>query len=206
MPIVVNFEDKRDNGFGVAQKACTDCGDCITGCNVSAKNTPRVKYLPMAHRAGAEIYTQTKVELVEKLNNGGWKIHDAHYVNPKQKESFTLEASHVIIAAGSINSTEILLRSEMHGLRASPHLGSGFSGNGDFFGVSYNGDLPSFEAERQIGRPAEVPNVRRHYGAKHGGLRPILPHHRHGQPVDQSRARLKSLAFTAQFVQGEYGP
>jgi hypothetical protein len=101
-----------------------------------------MNYLPMAHRAGAEIYTQTKVEWVEKLNGGGWKIHGAHYARANQKELFTLDARHVILAAGSINSTEILLRSEMRGLRVSPRLGSGFSGNGDFFGVSYNGDLP----------------------------------------------------------------
>ncbi|MEO8592950.1 MAG: GMC family oxidoreductase [Candidatus Solibacter sp.] len=141
LPIAVNFEDRKDNGFGVEQKACTDCGDCVTGCNVSAKNTLNMNYLPMARRAGAEIYTQTKVEWVKRLDSGGWQIHGTHYLVKGREEKFTLEARNVILAAGSINSTEILLRSEMHGLRVSPRLGSGFSGNGDFFGVSYNGNL-----------------------------------------------------------------
>src|SRR5690606_22648784 len=30
--------------------------------------------------------------------------------------------------------------SEHHGLKVSPRLGSSFSSNGDFYGVSYNGD------------------------------------------------------------------
>ena len=47
----------------------------------------------------------------------------------------------MILSAGSLNSTEILLRSEMHGLSVSPALGTRFSGNGDFFGLAYNGDL-----------------------------------------------------------------
>ncbi len=46
----------------------------------------------------------------------------------------------MILSAGSLNSTEILLRSEMHGLTVSPALGTKFSGNGDFFGLAYNGD------------------------------------------------------------------
>ena len=47
----------------------------------------------------------------------------------------------MILSAGSLNSTEILLRSEMHGLSVSPALGTKFSGNGDFFGLAYNGDM-----------------------------------------------------------------
>jgi cholesterol oxidase len=101
-----------------------------------------MNYQPMARRAGAEIYTQTKVDWVEKLDSGGWRIHGSHYHDMNRRETFKLEARHVILAAGSINTTEILLRSEMHGLRVSPRLGSGFSGNGDFFGVCYNGNLP----------------------------------------------------------------
>src|SRR4029079_9021694 len=52
-----------------------------------------------------------------------------------------MEAQNVIVSAGSLNSTEILLRSEMHGLSVSPRLGSGFSGNGDFFGFAYKRDF-----------------------------------------------------------------
>ena len=44
---------------------------------------------------------------------------------------------HVFIIVGS---TEILLRSSAQGLSTSKMLGQRFGGDGDFFGVAYNGD------------------------------------------------------------------
>src|SRR5574341_1264352 len=56
--IAVNFKPDGPNAHGVPQKKCIDCGDCVTGCNVSAKNTLYMNYLPITRNAGAEIYTQ----------------------------------------------------------------------------------------------------------------------------------------------------
>jgi len=137
--INVNFTIDGKNPHGVDQKPCTNCGDCVTGCNVGAKNTLYMNYLPMASNAGTEIYTQTKVEWVEKLAGGGWRIHGVHVADNLSSQPFTLDAKNVVLSAGAINSPEILLRSEMHGLKVSPVLGTGFSGNGDFFGLAYNG-------------------------------------------------------------------
>ena len=137
--INVNFSIDGKNPYGVDQKPCTNCGDCISGCNVGAKNTLYMNYLPLARSAGTEIYTQTAVEWVEKLAAGGWRIHGSHVADDLSSQSFTLDAKNVVLAAGAINSPEILLRSEMHGLQVSPVLGTGFSGNGDFFGLAYNG-------------------------------------------------------------------
>jgi hypothetical protein len=99
-----------------------------------------MNYLPMAANAGADIFTQIKVEWIEKLDGGGWRIHGKRYKSEKSRENFKLDTRHVVLSAGSINSTEILMRSEMKGLSVSPALGTGFSGNGDFFGLAYNGD------------------------------------------------------------------
>jgi cholesterol oxidase len=137
--LAVNFRYDGPNAQGVVQRPCVKCGDCVTGCNFSAKNTLYMNYLPMAAKAGADILTQVKVEWIEKLAAGGWRIHGKRVDSPVESESFTLDAANVILSAGAINSTEILLRSEMHGLKVSPNLGTGFSGNGDFFGLSYNG-------------------------------------------------------------------
>ncbi len=49
------------NRQGMVQRPCTNCGDCMSGCNVGAKNSLSMNYLPKARRAGAEIYTQTEV-------------------------------------------------------------------------------------------------------------------------------------------------
>ncbi|PWU00387.1 MAG: hypothetical protein C5B51_25240 [Terriglobia bacterium] len=138
--IVVNFTIDGANPHGATQKPCINCGNCVTGCNVGAKNTLYMNYLPMARNAGAIIHTQTKVEWLEKKPGGGWRIHGKHVDGPGNDESFTLDAGEVILSAGSLNSTEILLRSEMHGLSVSLALGTKFNGNGDFFGLAYNGD------------------------------------------------------------------
>jgi cholesterol oxidase len=151
--IVVNFTIDGPNAQGVQQKPCIDCGNCVTGCNVRAKNTLYMNYLPMASNAGATILTQTKVEWLEKLATGGWRIHGKH-VRDDGSDSFTMDAREVVLSAGSLNSTEILLRSEMHGLSVSPALGTKFSGNGDFFGLAYNTD---FETDVLGYAPAQPP-------------------------------------------------
>ena len=137
--IVVNFTIDGQNPYGVSQKPCNNCGNCVTGCNVGAKNTLYMNYLPMAKNADAIIHTQTKVEWLEKKGGGGWRIHGRHVEGAGDDESFTMDAGEVILSAGSLNSTEILLRSENHGLSVSPALGTKFNGNGDFFGLAYNG-------------------------------------------------------------------
>jgi len=140
--IVVNFTLDGPNAQGAVQKPCIDCGDCVTGCNVGAKNTLYMNYLPLAQRNGTEIFTQVHVDWVEQLADGGWRIHGRHYGSDFPgnlfPEGFTLDAGSVVLSAGSIGSTEILLRSEIHGLSLSPCAGTGFSGNGDFFGIAFN--------------------------------------------------------------------
>jgi cholesterol oxidase len=143
LDIAVNFTVAGPNSYGAEQKPCTDCGDCITGCNVGAKNTLAMNYLPMAASAGAEIYTQAEVERISRQPGGGWRVHGSRVNHALLKEPFELTAANVILAAGSINSTEILLRSAMRGLSVSPKVGSNFSGNGDFFGLAYNGSHPT---------------------------------------------------------------
>src|ERR1039457_6581120 len=140
LTIAVNFTIDGNNPHGVEQRPCNDCGNCVCGCNVKAKNTLYMNYLPMARNAGATILTQTKVEWLEKLSAGGWRVHGQYVTGPDASQKFTLDAGEVVLSAGSLNSTEILLRSEMHGLAVSPALGTKFNGNGDFFGLAYNGD------------------------------------------------------------------
>ena len=97
-----------------------------------------MNYLPMARNAGAQIFTEKKVDWIEKAPDGGWHVHGHH---TEDGGSFTLQAANVILAAGSINSTELLMRSQVHGLSLSPAVGTRFSCNGDFFGLAYNGDF-----------------------------------------------------------------
>ncbi len=135
-PINVTFEDKT-NKFGVPQPACTNCGDCVSGCNVGAKNTTLMNYLPDAANHGAEIFTQAKVLWVER-DGDVWRVHVKHNSADADSAPVSITADHVVLGAGTIGSTEILLRSREKGLSLSDHLGTRFSGNGDALGFAYD--------------------------------------------------------------------
>jgi cholesterol oxidase len=140
-PIAVTFRS-GPNHVGVRQEACAMCGDCVSGCNYGSKNTLIMNYLPDARAHGAEIFTKTWVESVER-NDGRWLVH--FRLIDAGRETFdaptlTVSAEVVVLAAGSLGSTEILLRSRDRGLPVSNHVGTRFTGNGDVLGFAYNND------------------------------------------------------------------
>jgi cholesterol oxidase len=141
--INVNFRDQV-NHVGVFQPECNRCGDCVSGCNTGAKNTLMMNYLPDAKRRGAEIFTEVAVRFVEREEDG-WTVHYQPVGVGRElfdaPEMF-VRARVVILAAGSLGSTEILLRSRAKGLRVSDRVGKGFTGNGDVLGFGYNNDTP----------------------------------------------------------------
>ena len=141
LDINVNFEDKT-NHVGIKQPKCTNCGDCVTGCNVGAKNTTAMNYLPDAYNHGADIFTSINVRYIKKFN-GHWQV----YYHPIGigRDNFDapllfVKAKNVILGAGSLGSTEILFRSAKKGLKVSERLGMRFTGNGDVLGFGYNND------------------------------------------------------------------
>ncbi len=140
-PIEVTFEDGV-NHVGVPQQACKVCGDCVSGCNYAAKNTLIMNYLPDARNHGAEIYTRVAVSRIER-QAGRWLVY--YQLLEAGREEFGapplfVSADMVILAAGTLGSTEILLRSQAAGLALSEQLGYHFTGNGDVLGFSYNAD------------------------------------------------------------------
>jgi cholesterol oxidase len=139
VPIAVNFDVDGPNHVGVPQKPCINCNDCITGCNVGAKNTLYMNYIPYARQKGAEIFTQIEVLWVEK-SDGWYTVHYRYNRADQFGEPRQLRARNVVLSGGTLGSTEILLRSVEHGLTASQHLGEGFSGNGDYLSLAYNND------------------------------------------------------------------
>jgi cholesterol oxidase len=141
--VAVNFRRyvNRPNHVGVHQQLCTLCGDCVTGCNVRAKNTLYMNYLPLAKQRGAQMFTQVEVDYLVKLPDGGYAVHYTYHADHGQSaRSGVLLASVVILAAGALGSPQILLRSREAGLSLSEALGHYFSGNGDFLGAAYNTD------------------------------------------------------------------
>jgi cholesterol oxidase len=144
VPILVNFDDLPNglNALGVPQSPCVDCGDCVSGCNYGAKNTLLMNYLPDARQYGAELFTGARVSRVVP-EGGGWRVpfHTDSERNGRFPDGVgAVSAGSVVLAAGTLGSTEILLRSRAAGLNTSSAVGQHFSGNGDMIGLVYNAD------------------------------------------------------------------
>jgi cholesterol oxidase len=141
LPLNVTFKEGV-NKAGVQQQACTLCGDCMSGCNHGAKNTTIMNYLPDAKRHGAEIFTLIEVRHLERQGNQ-WLVH-YHYLDTGEEgfdaPTAVVGADVVILAAGTLGTNEILLRSKAAGLPLSDRLGERYSGNGDVLGFAYNTD------------------------------------------------------------------
>ncbi len=140
-PINVAFEGGI-NAAGVMQPACNMCGDCCSGCNVGAKTTTLMTYLPDAWHHGAKIFTEIAVRHLERSGDE-WIVHyDLVGVGRGRfngSDTF-VRADRVILAAGTYGSTEIMLRSQRAGLAVSERLGHSYSGNGDVLGFAYDCD------------------------------------------------------------------
>ena len=138
-PINVTF-NAGTNLAGVSQPACNNCGNCCAGCNVGAKNTVLMNYLPDAARHGAAIFTQCSVDIVTQREAGGWRV-EFHSTSGARRhfgaKNQFITADLVVLAAGTLGSSEILMRSSEAGLSVSPTLGERFNGNGDVLGFGY---------------------------------------------------------------------
>lgn len=141
LDLAVNFGEAGPNAAGVTMATCTYCGDCISGCNVGAKGTLAMNYLPLAKDAGAELFTQIEVDFVLPCEAGGYWVFVRFLPEDAAPTiSRVLHAETVILAAGVLGSTGILLRSRDRGLKLSHRLGYQFSVNGDMLGFGYNTD------------------------------------------------------------------
>jgi cholesterol oxidase len=149
------------NAAGVRQEACTLCGDCCSGCNYGAKNTTLMNYLPDAQAHGAHIFTEVAVRAVHRADGkeGKWRV--AFDVLGEGRGRYDgapaqfVTADVVVLAAGTLGSTQILLRSKGSGLPVSDRLGYRFSGNGDALAFAYDTD----ELVRAVGHGRRIPRA-----------------------------------------------
>lgn len=134
----IAFEE-RVNSAGVRQPACTRCGDCLGGCNAGAKTTVHSTYLTDAANHGAQLFTGMLVRYVERTPDKRWRIvFQLTDGKARRMPVRSLTAEAVILAAGTLGTNEILLRSRERGLALSDSLGRGVSTNGDAISLGYN--------------------------------------------------------------------
>ena len=168
LPITVAMRP-GPNTAGVDLPACTLCGDCMTGCNVGAKDSLDVNLLRQAVDAGAQLFTGASVSRVQPWQTpdtaaarpqaaatsaapaavpdpARWVVEVEHTrpdLQAREAGPLKLYARHVIVAAGTLGSTELLLRSRSAELAFSQRLGERFSCNGDNIGAVHRLPQPT---------------------------------------------------------------
>ena len=150
------FNDNKSktwvNPQGKEQGTCVHCANCDIGCQVKAKNTLDLNYLAQAESHGAEIRPLHVVSHIEQATEA-YCVH-FHRLDEGKKIEGHIRAKKVILAAGSLGSTEILLRSrdEFASLpNISRKLGYGWCANGDFV-------TPAIHEDRDVA-PTQGPTI-----------------------------------------------
>ncbi|GHF47556.1 cholesterol oxidase [Streptomyces mashuensis] len=120
--------DPYFGGAGPARRACTECGECMTGCRHGAKNTLNENYLYLAERAGAVVHPMTTVVAVTEHSGGGYRVVTVPTGRRRRAagERRVFRARRVVLAAGTYGTQTLLHRMRDTGLlpRVSDRLGA----------------------------------------------------------------------------------
>lgn len=153
------------NSTGVEMYPSALTGMDCTGVNDGSKSSTLVNYLSDAWNWGAEMFCECEVRYIERHPDpeiGGYLIFFAWHGNKRgafgksiYEDLMWVHAKKcVFLGAGSIGTTEILLRSKKLGLPMSDRVGKGMSGNGDMLAFGYNTDEEVNSIGRQYPSPA----------------------------------------------------
>ncbi|WP_073945789.1 GMC family oxidoreductase N-terminal domain-containing protein [Streptomyces kebangsaanensis] len=109
--------DPYFGGAGPDRNACTECGECMTGCRHGAKNTLNENYLHLAEKAGAVVHPMTTVVSVTDDSRGGYAVAALPTDRRKKGAGRLFTARRVVLAAGTYGTQTLL-----HRMRASGRL------------------------------------------------------------------------------------
>ncbi|HEU4449507.1 MAG TPA: GMC family oxidoreductase [Gaiellaceae bacterium] len=136
------IREEHPNLHGVRRYTCRLVGECDIGCNFGSKNTLDLTYLSAAERHGAEIRTRREVRSFAPREGGGYVVRyvehdpadegrkvDTHDASERPVREVTCER--LVLAAGTLGSTYLLLRCRGSFPGLSARLGTRFGGNGD---------------------------------------------------------------------------
>jgi len=138
-PLSISFD--KPGVHSANHGPCNRCGNCVVGCHSGAMGSLNMNAWPLARQLGVTLFTGVSVRSLREAAGGGWVLECSLTRVPARR--FTVHAATVILGAGSVGSTEILLRSrETHGLSLSGKLGQKFSANGDMLLFSAGQQTP----------------------------------------------------------------
>ena len=148
LPLAVHFgEDRRHPFSDVFQQGCQNLGRCDLGCPVLAKNTVDITYIARAESHKAQVYPLNEVQRIDPPDRAGgrWRVgfRDLQY-----RVNGSVEAPVLVLAAGTLGSSRLLLQNRGRLRRLSPALGSRFSGNGDALALALDPKAPGVTGAR----------------------------------------------------------
>ncbi len=166
LPLAVHFGADRAHPFsGVPQQGCTNLGRCNAGCPRHAKNTVDITYIARAEAHGAEVRPHHEVTRIDPpaRSGGPWRVA---FDNLGDGPDGVLEAPVVVLAAGTLGSTRLLLENRRRLPHLSPALGHRFSGDGDALAAAFDPQAPGTTGARTDYGPGMTSRI--DYTAEHG--------------------------------------
>ncbi len=136
-PLRLQIAEADPTNVTTNKNFCERQGRCFLGCLPAARHTLNktlLKQLPLASQDRVFIRPLADVDFIETTPAGGYTVH---YTGLEDGTPYHPTSPTVVLAAGSLGSTAILLRSREKNngkLVLSDRLGSRFSTNGDFSG------------------------------------------------------------------------
>jgi cholesterol oxidase len=128
------IREEHPNLHGRTRYTCRLVGECDVGCNYGSKNTLDYNYLSAAARLGAELRSCCEVKTFRPREGGGFEVD--YVIHEPDREgagprSATITADTLVLSAGTLGSTFLLLKNRDAFPGLSPALGTHFCGNGD---------------------------------------------------------------------------
>jgi choline dehydrogenase-like flavoprotein len=94
------------------REGCVKSGYCILGCSYDAKQSMLITYVPRADAAGARIFPQVRADRIEAEGGRVRRVLASSLDRDGQvRGSVEVTAPVVVLAAGAVNSPDLLLRS-----------------------------------------------------------------------------------------------
>ena len=100
--------DPYFGGAGPDRTGCTQCGNCMVGCRVGAKNTLVKNYLALAERLGVTIEPMRTVVRVAPRRGGGYAVTHEASGAWFRRARHTVTADQVVFAAGAWGTQKLL--------------------------------------------------------------------------------------------------
>ncbi|MGH3911406.1 MAG: FAD-dependent oxidoreductase, partial [Pseudonocardiaceae bacterium] len=147
-------DDPYFGGAGPARTGCTECGSCMTGCRVGAKNTLVKNYLHLAERNGAVVHPLATVTAMRPQADGTWRV-DVTRTGALRPRPRAVRANRVVLAAGTWGTQQLLHRMRDDGVlpALSPRLGELTRSNSE---AIVGASRPTVDPQRDFSRGVAI--------------------------------------------------